>query len=108
MQFAGAFIIGGKPPTGITRGRSLTACVNYGETLTKGSVANPRIIRRETAVKSVLPGSPVTDVLLRAGGIADFYLHSGNLLLAHAHVTKSSAVLTVPSERCTLTAPPRP
>ena len=108
VRFAGAWIISGRPPTGITRGSSYTTCVNYGATLTKGTVPNPRVITRETAVRCVVPGAAVTDVVLRAGGVADLYLHTGDQLLAHGHVTGSSAVLTVPSDRCTLTAPPRP
>jgi hypothetical protein len=106
---AGAWVIGGKPPPGITRGGFFTACANYGDEVTMGTVAGSRVItRRETAVKCILPGSPVTDVVFRKGGVADLYVHSGALLVAQGHVTKASAVLTVPAGRCTLTAPPRP
>ncbi len=63
---AGAWVIGGKPPPGITRGGFFTACANYGDEVTKGTVAGPRVtITKETAVKCILPGSPVTDVVLR-------------------------------------------
>jgi hypothetical protein len=106
---AGAWVIGGKPPPGITRGGFFAACANYGDEVTKGTVAGPRIIiRKETALKCTLPGSPVTDVVFRSGGVADLYVHSGALLVAQGHVTKSSAVLTLPKGKCTLTTPPRP
>ena len=109
VKAAGAYVVGGKPPPGIRRGGSFVACLDIGDRMTRGTVANPReTITGETAVKCTLPGSPVTDVVLRKGGVADLYVHSGPLLLAQAHVTKSSAVLTVPAGRCKLTAPPRP
>ena len=108
VALAGAWIIGGKPPPGITRGGFFPACANFGDTITKGTVANARVIKHQTAVKCVFHGSPVTDVALRGGGVADLYVHSGNLLLAEGHVTATSAVLTVPNGRCTLTTPPRP
>jgi hypothetical protein len=47
------------------------------------------------------------DVELRAGGVADFYLHSGKTMIATAHVTGNSVKLTVP-KNCTLIAPPHP
>jgi len=56
----------------------------------------------------VLPGAPVTDIVTRAGGVVDLYVSSGGKLLAQAHVTKTTAVLTVPSRSCTLIAPPHP
>jgi hypothetical protein len=105
---AGAWIIGGKPPAQITRGGFFTACANYGDALTKGTVASPQVIRQETAVKCAFSGTAVTDVELRANGIADLYLHSGKQMLAIAHATPTSVSLTVPNRRCTLTAPPRP
>lgn len=106
---AGAWVIGGKPPSGITRGGFFTACANYGDEVTKGTVAGPRVtITKETAVKCILPGSPVTDVVLRQGGVADLYVHTGARLVAQAHVTNTSTTLTVPKGRCTLTAIPRP
>lgn len=107
VRYAGAYVIGGKPPPGIARGGFFTACTNYGKPVTTGTVAKPRVIARETAVKCVLSGSPVVDVEFRAGGVADLYVHSGARLLAQAHVTRTSATLSVPSGRCTLAAPPR-
>ena len=65
-------------------------------------------ITKETAVKCTLPVSPVADVAFRKEGVADLYLHSGALLVAKGHVTKSSATLTITSGHCTLIAPPRP
>ena len=98
-----------KAPSGITRGGFFTACANYGDEVTKGTVAGPRVtITKETAVKCILPGSPVTDVVLRQGGVADLYVHTGARLVAQAHVTNTSTTLTVPKGRCTLTAIPRP
>jgi hypothetical protein len=105
---AGAWIIGGKPPAQITRGGFFTACVNYGDTLTKGTIASRQVIRQQTAVKCAFSGTPVTDVKLRVNGVADLYLHSGNQMLAIAHATATSVSLTVPKRLCTLTAPPRP
>jgi hypothetical protein len=106
---AGAYAIGGKPPAGINRGGSLGDCLDFGDAVTGGSVPTPHvIIKKETAVRCTLPGAPVTNVVFRKGGVTDLYLHSGRRLLAHAHVTKSNAVLTVPAGRCRLMAPPRP
>ena len=106
---AGAYAVGGKPPAGINRGGSLGDCLDVGDAVTRGNVPTPHvIIKKETAVMCTLPGAPVTDVVFRKGGVTDLYLHSGPRLLAHAHVTKSSAVLTVPAGRCRLAAPPRP
>lgn len=105
---AGAYIIGGKPPPGIPRGDVFTACVNYGDAVAKGTIEKPRVITRETAVKCVLPGAPVVEFAARAGGVTDFYVHSGSRLLAHGHAWKTGVKLTVPSGRCTLIAPPRP
>ena len=106
---AGAYIVGGNPPTGIPRGGYFTACINYADPVTNGTVPKPSVtITKETAVKCTLPVSPVTDVEFRKGGVADLYVHSGALIVATAHVTKSSATLVVPSGRCTLIAPPRP
>ena len=64
--FAGAWIIGGKPPSGITRGGFFTNCANYGDTVTAGTPANARVVTKQTAVKCVVKGSPVVDVKLRA------------------------------------------
>lgn len=104
---AGAYVIGGTPPPGIDRGGYFADCANYGDAFTKGKVATPRVITKETAVKCVFLRSPVTDVVFRRGGVADLYVHAGGKLLAQAHVTRSSAALTIPSGRCTLIAPPR-
>ena len=107
VTHAGAWVIGGRPPKGITRGGFFTNCANYGDTLTSGSVANAQVITKQTAVKCTLKGSPAVDVKFRAGGVADFYLHTGKTMIATAHVTPSSVKLTVP-ESCTLIAPPHP
>jgi hypothetical protein len=103
---AGAYVIGGTPPPGIERGGNFPYCANYGDAFTRGNVANPRVITKETAVKCVFPRSSVTDVVFRPRGVADLYVHAGEELLAQAHVTRSSAALTIPSGRCTLIAPP--
>ena len=109
VNAAGAYIIGGKPPPGIPRGGFFIACTNYGNPLSKGTVPKPSVtITKETALKCTLPASPVTDVVFRAGGVVDLYVHAGTRLVAQGHVTKSSASLTVTSGHCTLTAPPRP
>jgi hypothetical protein len=105
--YAGAWIIGGTPPKGITRGGFFTNCANYGDTVTAGTVANAKVITRQTAVKCVVKGSPAVDLKLRAKGVADLYLHSGKQMIATAHVTPASVKLTVPKS-CKLTAPPRP
>jgi hypothetical protein len=106
---AGAYAVGGKPPPGIRRGGSLGECLNFGDAITRGTVAAPRVtIRKETAVMCTMPGAPVTDVVFRSGGVTDLYLHSGPRIIAQAHVTKSSAVLTVAAGHCKLAAPPRP
>ncbi len=105
VTHAGAWIIGGKPPKGITRGGFFTNCANYGDPVTSGTVANAKTIRKQTAVKCVVKGSPAVDVALRAGGVADFYLHSGKTMIATAHVTSNSVKLTVP-KNCTLIAAP--
>jgi hypothetical protein len=106
---AGAYAVGGKPPPGIGRGSSFGDCLDFGDAVKQGTVAAPRMtISKETAVQCTLPGAPVTDVVLHKGGVTDLYLHSGRRILAQAHVTTSSAVLTVPAGRCTLIAPPRP
>src|SRR4051794_5073917 len=104
---AGAWIIGGKPPKGITRGGFFTNCANYGRTVTAGTVANAQTITKQTAVKCVVKGSPAVDVELRAGGVADLYLHSGKTMIATAHVTSTSVKLTAP-KNCTLIAAPNP
>ena len=54
---AGAWIIGGKPPKGITRGGFFTNCANYGNPVTTGTVANAQTITKQTAVKCVVKGS---------------------------------------------------
>jgi hypothetical protein len=106
---AAAYAIGGKPPHGIARGGFFTACANYGNPISKGTVAAPKTtITKETALKCTLPRSPVADVVFRKSGIVDLYLHTGALVLAQAHVTKTSAALTVISKHCTLTAAPKP
>lgn len=106
---AGAYVVGGKPPPGIPRGGFSIACTNYGNPVTKRAVPKPSVtITKETAVKCTQPVSPVTDVMFRKEGAADLYLHSGALLIAQGHVTKSSATLTVTSGHCTLIAPPDP
>jgi hypothetical protein len=106
---AGAYAVGGSPPAGIGRGSSFGDCLDFGDAVKRGTVEAPRMrISKETAVMCTLPGAPVTDVVLRKGGVTDLYLHSGHRILAQAHVTKSSAVLTVPAGRCKLIAPPRP
>jgi hypothetical protein len=106
---AGAYVVGGEPPPGIPRGGFSIACTNYDNPFAKGTVPKPSVtITRETAVKCILPVSPVTDVVLRKGGVSDLYVHSGARLVAQGHVTRSSATLTVTSGRCTLIAPPRP
>jgi len=102
---AGAWIIGGKPPKGITRGGFFTNCANYGDPVTTGTVAKAQTITKQTAVKCVVKGSPAVDVELRAGGVAGLYLHSGKTMLATAHVTGNSVKLTVP-KNCTLIAAP--
>jgi hypothetical protein len=108
VSHAGAWIIGGKPPAGITRAGFFTNCANYGDTVTTGVVANARVVTRETAVKcSGLKGSPVVDEKLRAKGVSDLYLHSGTKMIATAHVTPTRVRLTVPKS-CVLIAPPRP
>jgi hypothetical protein len=104
---AGAWAIGGTPPKGITRGGFFTNCTNYGDTVTTGTVANAQVITKQSAVKCVVKGSPAVDVKLRARGVADFYLHSGNAMIATAHVTANGVKLTVP-KNCTLIAPPHP
>jgi hypothetical protein len=109
VSAAAAWVIGGKPPAGITRGGFFPVCTNYGDEVAKGNVAGKRVvITRETAVKCTLSGAPVTDVVFRAGGVTDLYVHSGDKVLAQGHVTPRSAVLTVPPGRCTLATPPRP
>jgi len=105
---AGAWVIGGKPPSGITRGGFFTACANYGDTLTSGTVKNARVVSKETAVKCSFKGAPVTDLALRPGGVSDLYLHTGHIMLATAHVTKTSVTLTIPKAGCTLAPSPRP
>src|SRR5262245_4236957 len=107
-QYAGAWVIGGKPPAGITRGGFFTACANFGDTVTTGTVKNARVVTSQTAVKCSFKGSPVTDVALRAGGVADFYLHSGRTMLAIAHATKNGVALTIPKSGCSLAPAPRP
>jgi hypothetical protein len=104
---AGAWIIGGKPPTGITRGGFFTNCANYGDTVTTGAPANTKVVTKQTAVKCVVKGSPAVDVKLRAAGVADLYLHAGKTMIATAHVTPTSVKLTVPKS-CALIAPPHP
>jgi hypothetical protein len=42
LTYAGAWIIGGKPPKGITRGGFFSNCTNYGDTVTTGRVATRR------------------------------------------------------------------
>jgi hypothetical protein len=109
LNAAGAWIIGGTPPPGITRGGFFVDCTNYGAEVKKGTVAAPAVtITKETAVKCTFPVSPVTDVVFRSGGAADLYVHAGARLLAQGHVTKSGTVFRVPAGRCTLAAPPRP
>ncbi len=103
--YAGAWIIGGKSPTGITRGGYFTNCANYGDPVTAGTVANARTITKQTAVKCAVKGSPAVDVELRGGGVADLYLHSGKTMIATAHVTGNSVKLTVPKS-CTLIPAP--
>src|SRR6478609_9840925 len=93
---AGAWIIGGKPPKGITRGGFFTNCANYGNPVTTGTVAKAQTITKQTAVKCVVKGSPAVDVELRAGGVSDLYLHTGKTMIATAHVTGNSVKLTVP------------
>ena len=103
---AGAWIIGGKSPKGITRGGFFTNCANYGNPVTPtGDVANAKTITKQTAVKCVVKGSPAVDVELRAGGVADLYLHSGKTMIATAHLTGNSVKLVVP-KNCTLIAAP--
>jgi hypothetical protein len=104
---AGAWVIGGKPPAGITRGGFFTNCANYGDTVTKGTIANAKVVTKQTAVKCVVKGSSVVDVKLRAKGVSDLYLHSGKTMIATAHVTPTSVKLTVP-KNCALIASPRP
>jgi hypothetical protein len=109
VSAAAAWVIGGKPPVGITRGGFFPVCANYGDEVAKGTVVGKRVvITRETAVKCALPGAPVTDVVFRPGGVTDLYVHASGKILAQGHVTPRSAVLTVPSGRCTLATPPRP
>jgi hypothetical protein len=109
VRAAGAYVMGGNPPRGKRRGASFAACRDSGDAIPRGSVASPReTITGETAVRCTLPGSPVTDVVLRKKGVADLYVHSGSLLLAQAHVTRETAELTVPAGHCRLVAPPRP
>lgn len=106
---AGAYAVGGKPPTGIRRGSSFGDCLDFGDAIKNGTVPAPRVtITKQTAAMCTMPGAPVTDVVFRNGGVTDLYLHSGHRILAHAHVTKSSAVLTVAAGHCKLAAPPRP
>jgi hypothetical protein len=108
-KFAGAYAVGGKPPTGIGRGGSFGDCLDFGDAVKSGSVTGPHMtVKRETAVMCTLPGGPVTDVVFRNGGVTDLYVHAGKRILALAHVTKSSAVLTVIAGHCKLIAPPRP
>ena len=107
LNNAGAWIIGGKPPKGITRGGFFTNCANYADTVTTGSVANAKVVTKQTAVKCVVKRSAVVDVKLRSKGVADLYLHSGKSLLATAHVTPTSVKLTVP-KNCTLIPSPQP
>ena len=104
---AGAWIIGGKSPKGITRGGFFTNCANYGNPMTAGAVTNAQVIRKQTAVKCVVKGSPAVDVELRAGGVADFYVHTGKTMIATAHATSKGVKLTVP-KNCTLIAAPHP
>jgi len=104
---AGAWVIGGKPPNGITRGGFFANCANYGDTVTSGTVTNAKVVTKQTAVKCVVKGSPAVDVKLRAKGVSDFYLHSGKTMLATAHATPTSVKLTVPKS-CALIAPPKP
>jgi hypothetical protein len=99
--------IGGKPPKGITRGGFFTNCANDGDTLTTGTVANAKVVTKQTAVECVVKGSPVVDEKLRSKDVADLYLRSGATMIATAHVTPTSVKLTVPNS-CTLVAPPRP
>lgn len=105
--YAGAWVIGGKPPNGITRGGFFSNCANYGDTVTSGTVADAQVITKQTAVKCTVKGSPAVDVTFRAGGVADLYLHAGKPMIAIAHVTPNSVKLTV-SKNCTLIAPPHP
>lgn len=94
-------------PKGITRGGFFTNCANHGATLTTCTVANARVVTKESAVKCAVKGSPVVDETFRAKGVADLYLHSGATMIATAHVTPTSVRLTVPKS-CTLMAPPKP
>lgn len=104
---AGAWIIGGKPPKGVTRGGFFTNCANYGDTVTTGAVADSKVVTKQTAVKCVVKGSPAVDVKLRAAGVADLYLHAGKMMIATAHVTPTAVKLTVPKS-CKLIAAPHP
>jgi hypothetical protein len=104
---AGAWVIGGKPPSGVTRGGFFTNCANYAEPVASGAVSNGQVITKQTAVKCVVKGSPAVDVELRTRGVADFYLHAGKTILATAHVTPTSVKLTVP-KTCKLIPAPSP
>lgn len=93
---AGAYVIGGKPPASIGSGDSLGPCLNYGDSLSSGAVADGVTIRTQTAVQCTFRTAGVIDIVERPGKVQIMLFHAGKKIYARAVATPTTASLTVP------------
>jgi hypothetical protein len=103
---AGAYIIGGKPAAAFPRSGVLGPCLNYGDTVTKGTVAGGKTLSRKSALRCVLSASPVVDVLERPKGVVEVWVHAGRKVLAYGRATPTGATLVYSAAGCRAVAAP--
>jgi hypothetical protein len=103
---AGGYIIGGKGPAGFPQGGSMGPCLNYGASLSTGTVANGVTITRQTAVECTFATASVIDIVDLPGKREAMIVHAGRMILARADASPTSASLTVPTRECRTTPSP--
>ena len=97
---AGGYIIGGKPPAAIPNGDVLGPCLNYGESLSSGTVEGGTTITSQTAVRCTFRSVGVIDIAGRPGAAEILLVHTGSKVLARADVSPAGASVTVPARAC--------
>jgi hypothetical protein len=89
-------VVGGKPPASTGAGGSLGPCLNYGDSLSAGTVADAVTIRTQTAVQCTFPTAGVIDIIDRPGKVQIMLFHAGKTVYARAVATPTTTSLTVP------------
>jgi hypothetical protein len=97
---AGGYIIGGKPPPAFPTGGSLGPCLNYGASLSSGTVTGGVTYANQTAVQCSFPSAGVIDIIDLPGKRQVMLVHAGKTVLARADASPTAASVTVPAKLC--------